>query len=82
MKKGDTYLCKLPKWICNGETVVVTIEKLCKKDFNCYDFEGSYYDKTGKLFQGKFYEKDLKKLLTKQKGGRGTLRAANQKGGK
>ena len=58
IKVGDTVKRQLPKWICNGETVVVTVSKILKNDFNFHDFYGEYRDKQGKLHYGKFYFKD------------------------
>ena len=54
MKRGDKFQYELPKWICNGEIVTVTVTKMLHKDFNFYDAIGEYTDSTGQIHTGKF----------------------------
>ena len=67
MKIGNKYKRKLPVYICNGETVIITVTDIPKDDFNFHDFFGSYKDSQGNLHTGKFYLKDcesIKAVLT------------------
>ena len=62
MKIGDKFKRTLPKWICNGETVIITVTHILKNDFNFHDFYGEYKDSQGNLHKGQFYLKECEPI--------------------